>query len=356
VNREMEGYYLYNVIPPLIEFVDDLTNWFIRRSRRRFWGRSAGIDASDTLSAFATLYEVLTTFSKLMAPVLPFVTEAMYQGLVVAQRDGADGVASVHHEDYPEVDESLIDTGIEASMAVVRSVVSLGRGLRVANQLKIRTPLQTLTVVSHDDTVRAAVDSHAELIAEELNVKVVTTSDDEQAHAYLAVKPNYRSLGPRMGPRMKKMAAAVEALGDEVVATLIEGGEIEVIGETLTLDDVVVGRTPREGIVVTSDEMLSVALDTVVTPDLAREGLSREIVKLVQAARRSAGLGVSDRITLTWDSDSDTIAAAMEEHGDHVAAEVLAVVVQRGPGGTPVALEGETISLKVEAAAQPRQA
>ncbi len=350
VNAEMEGYYLYNVIPPLIDFVDDLTNWYIRRSRRRFWGRT-GSDGNgdDTLAAFATLYDVLVTFAKIMAPVLPFVTETMYQDLVVGQRDDrTEGPASVHHEDFPKADDRLIDRELEAAMSVVRDVVSLGRGLRVQSKLKIRQPLPSLTVVSHEDAVRRAVTEHTELIAEELNVKVVETSEDERAHAHLSVKPNYRALGPRLGSRMREIADHIVGLDEESIAAVVEGATITIEGEKLGLDDLVISRDPRDGIVVASDERLSAALDTTLTRELEIEGLAREVVKAVQGMRRDAGLDVSDRIRLTWDTESAELATAVDRHGEWIAAEILATEVGRAPGGTAVDVDGHTLTATVE--------
>jgi isoleucyl-tRNA synthetase len=346
VNDEMEGYYLYNVIPPLIDFVDDLTNWYIRRSRRRFW-RQRGEDHQDTLAAFATLYEVLVTFSKLMAPVLPFVTEVMYQGLVIAQSDeSAKEPASVHHCDYPESDASLIDTALEEQMTVVRSVVSLGRGLRTSGKLKVRQPLPGVVVVSHDRAVRQAVADHTDLIADELNVKAVSTSEDEQAHAHLSAKPNFRVLGPRFGPRMKDAAAAIARLDDSEVAAVIDGGTVELLGETIGLDDLVVAREPREGVVVASGERLSVALDTTLTPELRREGMAREVVKVIQGLRRDRSLDVSDRIVVRWQTDDAELAASIGDHTAWIAGEVLATSLERGAdSGTTVDVSGSALTL-----------
>ena len=353
VNREMEGYFLYDVVPPLISFVDDLTNWYIRRSRRRFWRqRNAGSPdvQRDTLAAFATLYEVLVTFTKVMAPVLPFITEYLYRALVVDQAaSGETPPPSVHHCDYPEAEPVLIDQELEAQMALVRGVVGLGRGLRRTHAVRVRQPLPSLIVVSHDPAVRAAVDAHAELISEELNVKLVATSEDERAHAHLSAKPNYRRLGPRLGPRMKDLAAAVESLDEEALARLLAGESLRLAGEDLSLEDVAVTRRPRPGVVVAADDRLSVALDTTVTAELAREGLAREVVKVIQGLRRSTGLEVSDRITLSWASPSPRIAEAMAEHGAWLAGEVLAVELTAVPAGsgTPFELDGETIEISI---------
>jgi isoleucyl-tRNA synthetase len=347
VNTEMEGYYLYNVIPPLIEFVDDLTNWYIRRSRRRFWAaRDEGEEiGEDAKAAFATLYEVLVTFAKLMAPVLPFITETMYQGLVVSQRAG-DGPRSVHHEDYPEAMETLIDPLLESQMRTVRQAVSLGRGLRVGAGHRVRQPLARFTVVSHDDAMRSAVNDHADLIADELNVKEVATSDDEASLAHLSVKPDYRALGPRFGKDMKQAASEIEALPPETVQALLDGDTVEILGRVVALDDVVVEREPRSGLVVAAGEGLSVALDTELTDVLVVEGVAREIVKTVQGARRDLGLDVSDRISLRWSSDDDQIIAAFAEHGAWIAAETLATSVDTGTGDE-VTIDGRELRLSV---------
>jgi isoleucyl-tRNA synthetase len=349
VNQKMEGYYLYEVVPPLVAFVADLTNWYIRRSRRRFWRqRRAGSPETqqDTLAAFATLYEVLVAFSKVMAPILPFITETLYQALVVEQAAaGWQGPRSVHHCDYPEADPGLIDPALEADMAVVREVVGLGRGLRRTHALRVRQPLPGLIVVSHDPAVRAAVDTHAELIADELNVKQVATSEDERAHAHLSAKPNYRRLGPRLGARMREVAAAVEALDETALVRLLDGASLTAAGEELTLEDVVVSRQPRAGVVVAAAERMAVALDTTVTPALELERLAREVVKGLQNLRREMGLEVSDRITLAWYAEPGALRQALAEHGRWIAGEVLAASTgTAAPGaGQQLDIEGNPL-------------
>ncbi len=325
VNEQMEGYYLYDVIPPMIEFIDDLTNWYIRRSRRRFWRqRESGTDA-DKLAAFATLHEVLVTFGKVIAPVLPFITEEIYQELVVSHRSNG-GPSSIHHEEYPESMASLIDPALEDTMAAVRSAVSMGRSLRVANDLPIRQPLETLTVIGRDPVTLDALASHADLIADELNVKRLETSSDETSLVTLHAKANFKALGPRFGSGVKQVADEIAALSSETLHRLLEGETVTLpIGAEVSDDDVVITRQARDGLVVAADGPLSVALDCTLSPALLTEGMAREIVNRVQALRRDADLHVTDRIRLSWQSDDAGVAEAFEQFGDYIAGEVLAV-------------------------------
>ena len=330
VNEEMESYRLYAVIPPIIGFVSHLTNWYIRRNRRRFWSHRGTADEADKLAAFATLYEVLVTFSKVAAPVLPFVTEEIYQGLVKSV-DG-DAPESVHHTDYPEADASTIDTALETAMETVRTIVNLGRGLRKRSEIRVRQPLSTVTVVTRSPHEQAAVTDHAELIAEELNVHSVEVHADEAGLVDLAAKPNFKALGPRYGKQMGEVAAAVSSLDHATIASMLDGATVEIGGFTLGESDLVVSRTPREGTVVATEGSLSVALDTTLDADLETEGMAREIINRVQAMRRDLDLNVTDRIDLVWDSDSEGVVAAFNRFVDLIAAEVLAETVRRESG------------------------
>ena len=345
VNREMESYRLYAVIPPIIGFVDYLTNWYIRRSRRRFWAHRGGEDEADKLAAFATLYEVLTTFATVAAPVLPFITEEIYQGLM----SGGDGApASIHHLDYPTADPGLIDEELESSMETVRTVVNLGRGLRKKNELRVRQPLETVTVIARDQAVRDAVASHRDLIAEELNVRNVSVADDESALVELSAKADFKRLGPRLGGGTKEVAAAIAELDHDTVVTLLDGETVTVGNEPITVDDVVVDRSPHEGTVVASSGQLTVAVDTEVTEDLRIEGLAREIVNRVQAIRRRLGLDVTDRITVTWSAADPAVRAAFTDHAGSIGGEVLADSINEGPvEGEPTDIAGVAVYLQV---------
>jgi isoleucyl-tRNA synthetase len=331
VNAEMEDYRLYSVIPPLLGFIDDLTNWYIRRSRRRFWSQRGSGDDADKLAAFATLYEVLVTFAKVAAPVLPFISEELFQRLV---RDLDPASAeSVHHTDYPLANAAVIDTNLEAAMDTVRTIVNLGHGLRKRHDVKVRQPLSELTVVTRDTAIAAAVTSHEALIAEELNVRTVNVDTVEDHIVELSAQANFKAIGPRLGAATKQAAAEIAALSHETVSSILDGAHVEVAGTDITADDIVVRREPRPGLVVAAEGPLSVALDVTVTPELATEGTAREIVSAVQGLRRDLGLDVSDRVALTWHSDDEAIVDAIAVHGDLIAGELLATAVTRGEEG-----------------------
>ncbi|RLE13826.1 MAG: isoleucine--tRNA ligase [Actinobacteria bacterium] len=322
VNREMEAYRLFAVVPPIIGFVGDLTNWYIRRSRRRFWAHRGASDESDKMAAFATLHEVLEMFSRVAAPILPFVTEEIYQGLV--RRVDPDTLPSVHHTDYPEADLDAIDKELERSMATVRAVVNLGRGLRKRHDLPVRQPLASVTVVTRSTREREAVTSHAELIAEELNVAAVEVHDDEAGLVDLGAKANFKVLGPRLGRDMKTVAAIITNFDHDTIVTLLDGGTVSVNGFTFTEADIVVSRSPRSGSVVAAEGSISVALDSTMTDSLRTEGVARELVNRIQSMRRQLDLDVTDRIGVVWSSDHPVVISAFEQHADMIAGEVLA--------------------------------
>jgi isoleucyl-tRNA synthetase len=345
VNREMESYRLYAVVPPILGFIDDLTNWYIRRSRRRFWAQRAGGNDADKLAAFATLYDVLVIFSKVAAPVLPFITEEIYQQLVRAVDPTAPG--SIHHNDYPTADPAVIDGPLEEAMTVTRTVVNLGRSLRKREQIRVRQPLSSLTVVTRDPAAAAAVLSHTGLIAEELNVKAVAVESDERDLVHLSAKANFKLLGPRFGPGTKEVAAAIAQLSHEALAAALSGGALEAAGHQISLDEIVVEREPRAGIVVSSEGAITIVLDTDITSELAAEGMAREFVNRVQAMRRDGGFEVSDRIIVEYATADSRVIDAVSAHVDFIAAETLATRIEpraelpddieRDPGSTMVA-------------------
>ena len=351
VNEEMEGYYLYRVVHPLVGFIDDLTNWYIRRSRRRFWRNADDPQAqADKASAYATLYEVLVTFSKVIAPLMPFITEKMYQDLVVHTGMAKPGEDSVHLTRYPEVDAGKIDTELEERMRVVRSTVTLGRALREKHKLKTRQPLRAVTLVSHRESSRNAILSQRELIIEELNVKEVEVVSDDATLAELTFKPNYKTLGRVMGKNMRECAQKVAAFTRAQWKVLEEGGSVEVLGAQLSADDVVVSRSPKEGVVLETVDDLTVALDTHIDEALRAEGWMRETISRIQKARKDAGLAVTDRVSLQLHTESGELAEALKAHSEHIAEEVLATEIAWQTPNAPVDamdIDGHPLTLQL---------
>ncbi len=325
VNEQMEAYRLFSVVPPIMGFVGHLTNWYIRNSRRRFWAHRGAEDNEDKMAAFATLYEVLTTFSLVAAPVLPFVTEEIYQGLV--PQVSPDGPASVHHADYPIADTSAIDAELELAMDTVRTVVNLGRGLRKREDLRVRQPLPSVTIVTRSKAEQAAIEGHKDLIAEELNVKVLNVHADEAGLVDLSAKANFKVLGPRFGAETKSVANEVAMLSHDEISSLMDGETIQAGDFAVTADDVVVNRSPRAGTVVASEGSLSVALDCALTDELRVEGIARELTNRIQGLRRDLALSVTDRVTIRWSSADAIVHAAFDSHVDQIASEVLATEV-----------------------------
>ncbi len=335
VNTEMEGYRLYTVVPRLVSFIDDLTNWYIRRCRPRFWKSE---DDRDKAAAYATLYDVLVTFAKTLAPFMPFLTETVYQHLVRSVDENAP--ESVHFCDYPSVDRALIDPELEARMQTVRKVVALGRKLREDHRIKVRQPLQRLTFLHRDPSLRAHITRAQDLVADELNVKEVAVDADESAFTNISVKPNFKTLGKRCGPKLKQITPVLASWGSSEIARLEAGEALEVAGEALSLDDVILQRQAIGETAVATDGQITVVLDTHLTPALKREGHAREFISLVQGARKDAGLEVTDRIRLSFDSADAELMAALTEHRASILRETLAVALEQASGGTGTQLNG----------------
>ena len=303
VTAAMDAYDLQKSVRPFVKFVEDLTNWYIRRSRRRFWKST---NDGDKLSAYRTLRYVLVQLAKVAAPFTPFIAEEIYRNL-----KGASDPASVHLCDFPTANAAARDLALEKRMADVQAAVELGRRLRADNDLKVRQPLAVLKLAGGD------VKGLEELIEDELNVKNVAFIADETELCEVTFKANFKTLGKKCGAKMKAVAAGIAALKSFSGSTTIEGFE-------LTADDVLVTRKPKEGLVVASQGAIVVGLETALTPELISEGLAREFVSNVQSMRKEADFEVTQRIALTVEAD-DEMKAALTTHADYVKAETLAV-------------------------------
>jgi isoleucyl-tRNA synthetase len=303
----------------LARFVDDLSNWYVRRARRRFWSANrAGGAAADKASAYETLHECLLTTTLMLAPFTPFVTEEMW-GNLAAGRDGAP--SSVHLADYPEPDLGAVDPALDRAMRAARDIVSLGRTARTDTKTKVRQPLSRAVVHYAGD--HAALRPLLDLVADELNVKAVEFAESAEQLAGWKAKPNFRELGPRLGPAVKEVAAALAQDDGSLAAALARGESVQVANVTLSPADVELSQEVREGWGVAAEGGVTVALDLTITPELRLEGLARELVRVIQEARKSAGLDVSERIALGVEAQGD-LAAAVDRHLDYVMAETLA--------------------------------
>ena len=345
VSTAMDAYDLQKAVRPFVDFIDALTNWYIRRSRRRFWKSE---DDADKRHAYRTLRYVLVQLSKVAAPFCPFVSEQIYRNL-----RGPNDPESVHLCAFPTPDAAARDLRLEAEMELVQRAVRLGRQLRTDKDLKVRQPLARLHVVSADGAARAALAGYTDIIREELNVKEVAFGDDETALANLSLKADFKRLGPRFGAQMKAAAAAIAALPANLAGALARGETVPLTIQgtetTLAPDEVVIRREPREGLVVAAEGNIVVALETALTAALLAEGLMREFVSRVQALRKEADLEVTQRIEVTFQAD-DEVAAALDAWQDTILEEVQGDALLPGELTTdPIDLNGHELRLLIEA-------
>jgi isoleucyl-tRNA synthetase len=328
----LDDYELTRGARAIQEFVvEELSNWYVRRSRRRFW--KAG-DPADKRAAYDTLFTCLETVSRLLAPYAPFVTEELHQHLVRPARP--DAPASVHWTDYPEADAAAIDEELERAMAQAERIVVLGRAARNAASLRVRQPLRRIAVAGVSEREQKALRTLAEIIQEELNVKELTFARDRGEFLTMAVKPNFPVLGKKAGPAMKELAAAVQAASPEAVRAAIaaEGWEVEAAGQRfrLTAEDVIVQEASKAPWSAQAEGSLTVAVDTALDDGLRDEGLVRELAHRVQALRKSAEFEVTDRIRL-YGELSPGLKRAFERHEETFKDEVLAVELIPGASG-----------------------
>ncbi len=327
------------------DFMDDLSNWYVRRCRERYWGKDM---TADKEAAYMTLYTVLKTMALISAPFTPFMSETMYQNMVRTVDKSAP--ESIHLCDWPKKDESFIDPELEANMAAVLDIVVLGRSARNAANIKNRQPVASMYVQG-----KALPDMYVSIIADELNVKEVRFVDDASSFISYRVKPQLKTLGPRYGrllPRINQYLSG-EGIGNAVVAAhsrgesyafVIDGAEV-----SLAAEDVLVSTEENAGFVTVTEHDLSVVLDTNLTPELIEEGFVREIVSKVQTMRKEAGFEVTDHIVLSHHGNS-LIEGIFARHGAEIAADTLADSIKLGSAGyvKDWEINGESVTLGVE--------
>jgi isoleucyl-tRNA synthetase len=347
VTEAMDAYDLQRSVRPFVLFVENLTNWYIRRSRRRFWKSQ---DDDDKRHAYRTLRYVLVQLSKVAAPFTPFIAESIYRNL-----RGTGMPDSVHLCSFPTADAAARDAALERRMALAQTAVTLGHFLRKQKELKVRQPLARATLVSADAALLDDLRPMADMIADELNVKSVDFAAHEDAFVQLSAKANFKTLGAKLGKRMRSAAAAIAALPVASLHALVQGGTATLeLGDgepavTLAPDDVLLVRQEREGLTVANEGALTIALETVLTEDLVREGLAREFVSRVQAMRKDLDLDVVQRITLRVVGDAE-IAAALDGHSETIRSETLCLDLQTVPTLPDVAavdLNGHPVQIAI---------
>ncbi|MFL5241865.1 MAG: isoleucine--tRNA ligase [Gemmataceae bacterium] len=319
IRKARESFESYNVMAFCLEaekFVDDkLSNWYIRRNRRRFWKSEVGADKE---AAYQTLYTVLTALIKLFAPIMPFLSEAMHQNLV-----GKD--ASIHLGDFPKADETLIDEQLSADMEALLRLVSLGSAARNSVKIKVRQPLAEIRIQCNDEAERRAVLRFGDQIAEELNIKKVTLHVSEQPLLQTEIKPNMKALGPKFGSRLQEIKKLIESQASVIAAALPSMVELTTSEGPVQLEatDFIIQHKAPEGWAGVVDRGTQVMVDARITELLALEGMARDITRQVQDLRKKAGLNMEDRIELWLQTDSELLKKAIEAHKDYIANEAL---------------------------------
>ena len=322
VTDDLENWRIERASEAIEVYVERLSNWYVRRSRRRFWKSE---DDNDKQDAYNTLYTCLTTLSRLLAPIMPFISEEIYTNLV--SRRSTDAPVSVHLADWPTADESVIDDALALRTNLAMRLASLGRSARSAAGIKVRQPLNALIVELNSPQEREALEMISNQLKDELNVRDVRdTSESDSLMAY-RLRPNLPALGPKYGRRVNEIRDLLNEAEAATVAATVRNGKIVQLGEfALSPDEVLVDNIAAEGYTVESDGTYTVGISTEITPELRSEGYVRDIAHIVQNMRKNAGLEISDRILLSINAPEDSeLATAIVDHIDYIARETLAV-------------------------------
>ena len=321
VTEQLEGYEIQRAIGPIVSFIDQLNNWYIRRSRRRFWKSE---NDGDKMQAYGTLYHALMTVIKVAAPIIPFVTEEIYQNLKTD-----DMPDSIHLCDYPVSDKAARDPELELKMSLTQQAVSMGRALRSMHNLKTRQPLKALHLVTRNKEEKKVLFEMVDIIREELNIKEVIFRENEEELVEYSAKANFRVLGKILGKDMKVAAARIATLTMDEIQTMLEGSTLNIEFDgaehknlDITEEHLMIQRQEKENLKVLNEGSLTIALDPEITEELKNEGIVRDIVRSVQNLRKESNLDVTDRINLFIDG-SEAVKIAVEAFEDHLTQETL---------------------------------
>lgn len=327
---------------------ENLSNWYVRLCRRRFW---KGSYAEDKISAYQTLYTCLLTVAKLGAPIAPFFMDRLYKDLTAATEEG--GKLSVHLSDFPVAEERFINSSLERKMQKAQTISSLVLSLRQKEKIKVRQPLQKIMIPVLDDVSRKEIEAVSELIKSEVNVKEVELIDEGSGILVKQIKPDFKKLGPRFGSNMKSVAAAIQGFGQEEIAVLEKDGEISLLinekNTTLTLDDVIINSQDIEGWLVANANGITVALDVTITEPLKNEGIARELVNRIQNLRKDSGFEVTDRIEVQIENNA-ALEHAVNANLEYIKQETLTDKLQfesEVKNGTEIAFDEITTKLSI---------
>ena len=333
----------------ITDFVNDnLSNWYVRLNRKRFWGSSM---STDKLSAYQTLYTCLETVAKLMAPIAPFYADRLYMDLIGVT--GRDSVVSVHLANFPVADESLIDTELEARMQMAQDVTSMVLALRRKVNIKVRQPLQCIMIPVVDEEQRAHIEAVKALIMNEVNVKEIKFVDGAAGVLVKKVKCDFKKLGPKFGKQMKAVAAAVAGMSQEAIAELEKNGKytFQLDGGEAVVEaaDVEIFSEDIPGWLVANEGKLTVALEVTVTDELKREGIARELVNRIQNIRKSSGFEITDKISIVLSKNPNT-DDAVNEYNTYICNQVLAnslTLADEVADGTELSFDDFSLYVKV---------
>jgi len=323
------------------DFVNDqLSNWYVRLCRRRFW---KGEMTSDKVAAYETLHECLTTVAKLMSPIAPFYADWLYRNLT------KDGDGSVHLTYFPPVETELIDANLETSMGLAQTISSLVHSLRKGHKIKVRQPLTKVLVPVLNATTREQIEHVAPIIESEVNVKAVEFIDDTSGVLKKKIKPNFKALGPKFGPRMKDVAATIAAMTEDDIRALERAGVMQLAVGEVTIQDVEILTEDVPGWVVASEGGLTVALDVTITDELRREGIARDFINRIQNLRKDQHFEVTDKIRIELERNDEALADAIEANKGYICQEVQALSLDlvSGLNGNAVEIEMDEFLLRV---------
>jgi isoleucyl-tRNA synthetase len=324
VTREMAGYKLYNVVPALFEFIEELTNWYIRLNRGRFWIEG---ESADKEAAYQTLYQTLHALTLAMAPFAPFLAEHIYQQLLPYAPQGESQPDSVHLCSYPKPQAALIQPVLEAAVARMQTIILLGRQKRNQVKIKTKTPLARLTIIHREQEMLDEIARLEGYIKGELNVKQVVYTRNEDDFIRLYARPNSPVLGKRLGKDFGRLRGLIEKLDASALNSLQEQGTLDIDGVRFGTDDILVFREAKPGTDAVSDRLITIDMDCTLQPALVQEGLAREVVNRIQKSRKDLGFKVTDRIRIQYAASAE-LEAAIAAHAGYIQQETLAMQLQ----------------------------